>query len=82
MLQHCDFEEQPTLYGENGRLRPDAIVHLPGGKRIVVDVKTPLEAFLDAQDIEYESALSSAPLSTAEIAARAHGFTVSLECWQ
>jgi DNA recombination protein RmuC len=50
MLQHCDFEEQPTLYGENGRLRPDAIIHLPGGKRIVVDVKTPLEAYLDAQE--------------------------------
>jgi DNA recombination protein RmuC len=50
MLPHCDFEEQPTLYGDNGRLRPDAIVHLPGGKRIVVDVKTPLEAFLDAQE--------------------------------
>ena len=50
MLQHCDFEEQPTLYGDNGRLRPDAIIHLPGGKRIVVDVKTPLEAFLDAQE--------------------------------
>jgi DNA recombination protein RmuC len=55
MLQHCDFEEQPTLYGDNGRLRPDAIIHLPGGKRIVVDVKTPLEAFLDAQEATDDS---------------------------
>jgi len=50
MLQQCDFDEQAGLYTENGRLRPDLIVHLPGGKCIVVDAKAPLEAFLDAQD--------------------------------
>ena len=50
MLQRCDFDEQPPLQGDNGRLRPDLIVHLPGGKQIVVDAKSPLEAFLDAQD--------------------------------
>lgn len=49
MLQRCDFEEQPGLFSENGRLRPDLIVHLPGGKQIVVDAKVPLEAFLEAQ---------------------------------
>ena len=50
MLQRCDFDEQPGLASDNGRLRPDLIVHLPGGKQIVVDAKTPLEAFLDAQE--------------------------------
>lgn len=50
MLQRCDFDEQPGLQTETGRLRPDLVVHLPGRKRIVVDAKTPLEAFLDAQD--------------------------------
>ena len=50
MLRHCDFDEQPPLHGDNGRLRPDLIVRLPGRKQIVVDAKTPLEAFLDAQD--------------------------------
>lgn len=50
MLQRCDFDEQQTVQGDNGRLRPDLIVHLPGGKRIVVDAKAPLEAFLDAQE--------------------------------
>ena len=50
MLQRCDFDEQPALFTDNGRLRPDLIVHLPGGKQIVVDAKAPLEAFLDAQD--------------------------------
>jgi DNA recombination protein RmuC len=50
MLHHCDFEEQQEIVAENGRLRPDLIVHLPGDKRIVVDAKAPLEAFLDAQE--------------------------------
>jgi DNA recombination protein RmuC len=50
MLRRCDFDEQPALLSDNGRLRPDLIVHLPGGKQIVVDAKSPLEAFLDAQE--------------------------------
>jgi DNA recombination protein RmuC len=50
MLQRCDFDEQAGVQTDNGRFRPDVIVHLPGRKRIVVDAKAPLEAFLDAQD--------------------------------
>jgi DNA recombination protein RmuC len=49
MLQRCDFDEQPGLFTENGRFRPDLIVHLPGGKQIVVDAKVPLEQYLEAQ---------------------------------
>jgi DNA recombination protein RmuC len=56
MLQRCDFDEQPGVQTENGRLRPDLIVHLPGGKKIVVDAKAPLEAFLDAQDTADDAA--------------------------
>jgi len=49
MVQHCDFVEQPTTTDGEGRvLRPDVIVNLPGGKRIVVDSKAPLAAYLDA----------------------------------
>ncbi|CAN5300446.1 DNA recombination protein RmuC [soil metagenome] len=48
MVAHCDFVEQPTLHTEEGRLRPDLIVHPPGGKTIVVDAKTPLNAYLEA----------------------------------
>jgi DNA recombination protein RmuC len=50
MLHRCDFDEQRELFTDNGRVRPDLVVHLPGGKQIVVDAKAPLDAFLDAQE--------------------------------
>ena len=46
MLEHCDFEEQKTVAGEDGYLRPDMVVHLPGGGQVVIDSKVPLDAFL------------------------------------
>ena len=48
MLEHCDFVEQVTVQCEEGRLRPDMLVRLPGDKIVVVDSKAPLAAYLDA----------------------------------
>jgi DNA recombination protein RmuC len=48
MLDHCDFDTQTTVTSEDGRLRPDMLVRLPGGKCIVVDAKTPLSGYLEA----------------------------------
>ncbi len=59
MLPHCDFNEQVSSTNDEGRLRPDMIVHMPGGGEIVVDAKVPLDAFLlllDADDDETRAA--------------------------
>ncbi len=48
MVRHCDFAEQSSLAGDDGTLRPDLIVRMPGGKHVVVDAKAPLQGVLDA----------------------------------
>lgn len=48
MLQYCDFTEQETLASEDGRIRPDVIVRLPGNRTIVIDAKVPFEAFYES----------------------------------
>src|SRR6266404_5006771 len=48
MLQYCDFTEQETVTGEDGRIRPDVIVRLPGNRTIVVDAKVPFDAFYES----------------------------------
>ena len=48
MIEHCDFEEQLTINGNDRRVRPDVLVRLPGGKLVVVDAKVPLDAHLKA----------------------------------
>ena len=48
MLEHCHFTEQETIQSENGRIRPDVKINLPGGKHIIVDAKVPLDAYLRA----------------------------------
>ena len=46
MVDRCDFSEQVRL--DDGALRPDLVVHLAGGRQVVVDAKVPLDAYLDA----------------------------------
>jgi DNA recombination protein RmuC len=55
MLEHCDFDEQVTSDADSGRMRPDMVVHLPGGKNVAVDAKVPMQAFLDANEADDES---------------------------
>lgn len=48
MVEHCDFAEQVHTHGPDGALRPDMLIHLPENRLLVVDVKTPLDAYLAA----------------------------------
>lgn len=54
MVAHCDFVEQVSKTVDDRRLRPDMVVHLPGGKTIIVDAKTPLDAYLNAIEVADE----------------------------
>jgi DNA recombination protein RmuC len=50
LMNHCDFQEQITVEGGGKTWRPDLLVRLPGERQIVIDAKTPLNAYLDAAD--------------------------------
>lgn len=50
MMLHCDFVEQQSADGDDGKLRPDLIVKLPGGRQIVVDSKAPISAYMEAHE--------------------------------
>jgi DNA recombination protein RmuC len=59
MLDHCDFVEQESRTTEDGRLRPDLIVRLPGGKQIVVDAKTAISSYLNSIEAADEASQQS-----------------------
>ncbi|MGZ4358137.1 MAG: DNA recombination protein RmuC [Gaiellaceae bacterium] len=48
MVEHCDFETQKHVATHDGRLRPDLVVSLPGGKSVVVDAKFAGQAYLES----------------------------------
>jgi DNA recombination protein RmuC len=54
MVEHCDFETQSHRLTEQGAIRPDLLVHLPDDRLLVVDVKTPLDAYLEAIEADRE----------------------------
>ncbi|QYM75568.1 DNA recombination protein RmuC [Leucobacter luti] len=51
MIEHVDFEVQQQLTSDRGVLRPDVVIHLPGGKAIAIDAKVPFDAYLEAQHL-------------------------------
>ena len=55
MLEYCDFDQQVHIANDDGILRPDLVVRLPGGKSVVVDAKTPMAAYLEAIDAPDEA---------------------------
>jgi len=59
MVEHCDFVEQAHTEIEGGSLRPDMVVHMPGGRDVVVDVKTPLDSYLSAVEASDEATRKS-----------------------
>ncbi len=54
MTRYCDFDEQPSFSDNRGTARPDVVVHLPGGREIVIDAKVPLDAFFRLSDAQGE----------------------------
>ena len=48
LTEHVDFQTEVSVDGEEGRLRPDVIVRLPGGRNLVIDAKCSLNSYLDA----------------------------------
>jgi DNA recombination protein RmuC len=55
MVEYCDYVTQATAATEDGALRPDLVVRIPGGKHVVVDAKAPLTAYLDAFETSDEA---------------------------
>jgi DNA recombination protein RmuC len=60
MSEHCDFTEQATAEGAQVTVRPDLLVHLPDGRELVVDAKTPLDAYLEAIEAATEEQRAAA----------------------
>jgi DNA recombination protein RmuC len=55
MVEYCDYVTQVTTSTEEGTLRPDLVVRIPGGKHVVIDAKAPLVAYLDAFETSDEA---------------------------
>lgn len=71
MLAYCDFIEQHSVETEEGRLRPDLIVKLPGGRNVIVDSKVPLAGYLAALEAR-DDATRSLKLQEHARAVKAH----------
>src|SRR5207248_7181383 len=68
---HADFQTEVSVDTDDGRLRPDVIVRLPGGRKLVIDAKCSPNAFLDASE-ETDEAARTAHLQKHAAAIRTH----------
>jgi DNA recombination protein RmuC len=59
MVDHCDFYEQESVTSDDGVLRPDMVIRMPGKREVVVDCKTPLDAYLAAVESTDEGTRST-----------------------
>lgn len=81
MAENVDFTLEEHVATDAGALRPDAVVRIPGGKRIVIDAKTPLEAYLDALETEHPDEQAAA-LTRHSAQVRAHVKTLASKAYQ
>ncbi|HEY6916590.1 MAG TPA: DNA recombination protein RmuC [Allosphingosinicella sp.] len=79
---HADFQSEVSVDTEDGRLRPDVIVNLPGGRKIIIDAKCSLNAYLDASE-EVDEALRAAHLKAHAGSIRNHAMQLGGKAyWQ
>ena len=55
MVEHCDFGQQRSVNSDEGKLRPDMVVRMPGGREIIVDAKAPMDGYLGAVEADNDS---------------------------
>jgi DNA recombination protein RmuC len=70
MQEHCDFVKQSHTPTESGSIRPDMLINLPEGRQLVVDVKTPLDAYLEATEAEDEPSRKAALMRHSSVLAK------------
>jgi DNA recombination protein RmuC len=80
LSEHCDFETEVSIAGEEGRLRPDVVVRVPGGQSLVIDAKVSLNAYQDAFGAVDESE-RAAHLATHANAIRTHVNTLAAKAY-
>ncbi len=68
---YADFRSEVSVDGEDGKLRPDVVVRLPGGRQLIIDAKCSLNAWLDAND-EVDDVQRSAHLKAHAASIRNH----------
>jgi DNA recombination protein RmuC len=71
LSQYADFQTEVSVDTEDGRLRPDVVVRLPGGRKLIIDAKCSLNAFLDAND-EVDDTVRAAHLKAHAASIRTH----------